>query len=188
MNAGPKWSLRNGSQYRRLCARAGCGAPASVTLRFQPTQRQAWLVALDEHASRTQGDLCNRHAAALVLPRGWELHDERGRSAASSVVSGTVDTTPASKNARTARAPRARVRRTPGTAEVAPAGQVRGVDATVPSSADDQPSVADRGGSGRTGGVPFGSSDDGDVEEALSVTLDARTPLLRRAFRNAKPL
>jgi len=26
------------------------------------------------------------------------------------------------------------------------------------------------------------------VEEALGVILDARTPLLRRAFRNAKPL
>ena len=28
MSSGAKWSRRNGSQYRRLCARAGCGAPA----------------------------------------------------------------------------------------------------------------------------------------------------------------
>ena len=77
MNSGPKWSLRNGAQYQRLCARAGCGAAAVATLRFQSTQRQAWLVELDVNASRTQGDLCQRHAAALVLPRGWELHDER---------------------------------------------------------------------------------------------------------------
>src|SRR4051812_1975944 len=77
MNSGPKWSLRNGAQYRRLCARPGCGAAAVATLRFQSTQRQAWLVELDVNASRTQGDLCQRHAAALVLPRGWELHDER---------------------------------------------------------------------------------------------------------------
>src|SRR4051812_9010153 len=82
MNSGPKWSLRNGAQYRRLCARPGCGAAAVATLRFQSTQRQAWLVELDDSAARTQGDLCQRHAAALVLPRGWELHDERPFAAA----------------------------------------------------------------------------------------------------------
>src|SRR5579864_7124990 len=72
----PSWS-RYGSTQRRVCARAGCNAPAVATLRFQPTERQAWLAELDESAARTQGDLCRRHAAALVLPRGWELHDER---------------------------------------------------------------------------------------------------------------
>jgi hypothetical protein len=188
MNAGPKWSLRNGSPYRRLCARAGCGAPASVTLRFQPTERQAWLVELDEHAARTQGDLCNRHAAALVLPRGWELHDERDLRAAPSVVSGTVDPTPPSTNANTGRARRARVRRQGATAEqAAGTGAPRRLEGVVPASPDDQGTAADAGGSGRAVGA-FGSSDDGDVEEALGVILDARTPLLRRAFRNAKPL
>jgi hypothetical protein len=60
-----------------LCARPGCGAAAAATLRFQPTQREAWLVELDDTSPRTEGDLCARHAAALVLPRGWQLHDER---------------------------------------------------------------------------------------------------------------
>jgi hypothetical protein len=46
-------------------------------LRFQPTRRVAWLVDLDDQRARTEGDLCDRHAAALVLPRGWALHDER---------------------------------------------------------------------------------------------------------------
>src|SRR5258708_26788976 len=72
----PSWS-RYGSRLRRLCARVGCSAPAVATLRFEPTERLAWLAELDESAARTQGDLCQRHAAALVLPRGWELHDER---------------------------------------------------------------------------------------------------------------
>src|SRR5436190_6718601 len=72
----PAWS-RYGSRLRRICARAGCNAPAVATLRFEPTERLAWLAELDESAARTQGDLCQRHAAALVLPRGWELHDER---------------------------------------------------------------------------------------------------------------
>lgn len=44
-----------------------------------PTQREAWLVDLDDAGARTEGDLCNRHATALVLPRGWALHDERTR-------------------------------------------------------------------------------------------------------------
>jgi len=189
MNSGPKWSLRNGSQYQRLCARAGCGAPASVTLRFQPTQRQAWLVELDEYAARTQGDLCHRHAATLVLPRGWELHDERGLGAAPSVVSGTVDTTSVSKNAKATRARRARVRAKAATTEATSgAGQVRRLDAEAPSTADDHGPVDGNDEAGRTVGAPFGSRDDGDVEEALGVILDARTPLLRRAFRNAKPL
>src|SRR5256885_1633080 len=72
----PSWS-RYGSRLRRLCARAGCNAPAVATLRFEPTERLAWLAELDQSAARTQGDLCQRPAAALVLPRGWELHDER---------------------------------------------------------------------------------------------------------------
>jgi hypothetical protein len=46
-------------------------------LRFQPTRREAWLVDLDDQRARTEGDLCDRHAAGLVLPRGWELHDQR---------------------------------------------------------------------------------------------------------------
>src|SRR5690349_14478246 len=74
--SAPSWS-RYGSRLRRVCARAGCNAPAVATLRFEPTERLAWLAELDESAARTQGDLCQRHAAALVLPRGWELRDER---------------------------------------------------------------------------------------------------------------
>src|SRR3954454_546362 len=76
MTTGSNWVQHSGSRQRRLCARPGCGAPAAATLRFQPTQREAWLVALEEDAARTEGDLCARHAAGLVLPRGWELHND----------------------------------------------------------------------------------------------------------------
>ena len=75
MNSGPNWARRYGPNHRRLCARPGCGAPAAATLRFQPTQREAWLVELEDDAARTEGDLCARHAAGLVLPRGWQLHN-----------------------------------------------------------------------------------------------------------------
>jgi len=136
MNAHPSWS-----RYRsqRLCARAGCNAPAVATLRFQSTERQAWLAELDESAARTQGDLCQRHAAALVLPRGWELHDERGSAPAA--------------------AP----------AEPEPADEDVGAD----------------GNRSRSVPAQFGSNDDG-VDDALDAILDARTPLLQRAFRNAR--
>ena len=80
MIPGTKWARRHSAYTRRACARPGCGTPAAATLRFLPTQREAWLVDLDDAAARTEGDLCARHAAALVLPRGWQLHDERSGS------------------------------------------------------------------------------------------------------------
>ncbi|MGO9876747.1 MAG: DUF3499 family protein [Acidimicrobiia bacterium] len=188
MNSGPKWSLRNGSQYRRLCARAGCGSPASVTLRFQPTQRQAWLVELDEHAARTQGDLCNRHAAALVLPRGWELHDERAVRGRTAGATGNADRATAATNGNADRAGRTRARPTTATADPMHDSRPqldldRRVD--VPADVDDAVGTDDL--SDHAPGAPFGSRDDDEVEAALGAVLDAQTPLLRRAFRNAKP-
>src|SRR6266487_4223829 len=72
----PSWS-RYGSRLRRLCARAGCNAPAVATLRFEPTERLAWLAELDESAARTQGDLCQRHAAPRVASDDAQLIDAR---------------------------------------------------------------------------------------------------------------
>jgi hypothetical protein len=77
MNARSNFARNYRSNDRRLCARPGCGAPATATLRFQSTAREAWLVVIDESAPRTEGDLCAPHAEALVLPRGWALRDER---------------------------------------------------------------------------------------------------------------
>jgi hypothetical protein len=77
MIPGPNWARRYRVSHRRRCARAGCSAPAAATLRFPSTQREAWLRDIDPDASRSQGDLCSRHADAVRLPRGWQLHDER---------------------------------------------------------------------------------------------------------------
>ena len=202
---------------------AGCGAPASVTLRFQPTERQAWLVELDEHAARTQGDLCNRHAAALVLPRGWELHDERAMSGPTPLVAAAADEAVASPNGNGKVVRRVARRKTP--AEAAPeASRLPGLDpapagrtaAAVEAAALEGAPVAEEvpvveevalveevgeeaavtqeqaaEGDVVAGGsvaVQFGTTEDDDVEQALGEILDARTPLLQRAFRNAKPL
>jgi hypothetical protein len=169
------WSERQGLHFRRLCARPGCGAAATATLRFQPTLRQAWLVDLEESAARTQGDLCRRHAAALVLPRGWELHDQR--------TSGPrLVEDPSTGNGSPARRVRVRRRAAERVREPAP-DQLPGFE----------PVVANGNGEATTKrAVPaqFGANDPDDSEvddEALNTILDARTPLLQRAFRNAKP-
>jgi hypothetical protein len=122
MVSGPNWARRYGVEHRRLCARRGCDAPAVATLRFQPTQRSAWLVDVDATASHSERDLCTRHATALILPTGWQLFDRRRASA--------------------------------------PAGE------EAPEPEPEQPQVAG---------------------EPLIDVLDARTPLLQRAFRNVWP-
>jgi hypothetical protein len=229
MIPGPNWARRYGTHHGRLCARPGCGSPAAATLRFQPTQREAWLVDLDADAPRAEGDLCARHAAALVLPRGWELHDERAVPAVPAVA--TADVTPL----RRVRRPRPAVARTarrrtlrpelvqlPGmlaepepapapepepdlaqsAPEVEPAIEAvvappeleieilveidadAGVDDSESEPEQPAPEVEDA----RLARIPpqLGATevpDDGELADVL----DAQTPLLQRAFRNALP-
>jgi hypothetical protein len=208
----PSWS-RYGSRLRRLCARAGCNSPAVATLRFEPTERLAWLAELDESAARTQGDLCQRHAAALVLPRGWELHDERiavppvASDDAQPVDARLVEVEEA--EAPVADAAPAEIgadARVPVAVEVAepiegaeelieavePPAEVEAVEAVEPpGEVEPEPAVAANGNGTRAVPAQFGATDDEAVDEAvtdeLDTILDARTPLLQRAFRNARP-
>ena len=185
MTSSGSWTQRQGLHFRRLCARPGCGTPATATLRFQSTLRQAWLVDLDETAARSQGDLCRRHAAALVLPRGWELHDQRTDRPR------LVEKPPAEPE-RGAAPRRVRVRRRPAAGDperapsrlpgfepvVVPNGNAPVADAEDAEDADEAVDVDD---------VTEVDEDATTFDtEALSTILDARTPLLRRAFRNAQ--
>lgn len=77
MNARPSWARRFRPVAERTCARPGCAAPAHATLRFTPTGRAARLVPVDPERGASRGDLCEHHAQTVVLPRGWQLHDER---------------------------------------------------------------------------------------------------------------
>jgi hypothetical protein len=152
-------------------------------LRFQSTERRAWLAELDDTAARTQGDLCQRHASALVLPRGWELHDERPFAAAGSAAP-PREPTPIEPAAGAATV-----------TVIEPAEVVEEVDvaeATEPvasrpdepaAESDSEPATAN----GNRAGPVIGAQDDDAVEEALDSILDARTPLLQRAFRNSRP-
>jgi hypothetical protein len=179
MNSGPNWARRYGPN-RRLCARPGCGAPAAATLRFQPTQREAWLVALDDDAARTEGDLCARHAAGLVLPRGWELHN-----ALAAPPTTAPEPSPAVKTPRRARGTsiaRARRRRTTSAAVELPG--LAAVSDIEPDA--DGTGTRDPSGETRRAGperAPLVAATP-EASEALARTLDVRTPLLRRAFSN----
>jgi hypothetical protein len=184
MNSGPNWARRYGPT-RRLCARPGCGAPAAATLRFQPTQREAWLVELDDAAARTEGDLCARHAAGLVLPRGWQLHN-----ALTVELTLPADAPPAAarspRRARSSSVARARSRRTasasvelPGLAAVPDAD--RDANDNVDSRRVDAAAQMD---TPIPAGAPLVAPATNEASEALAQTLDVRTPLLRRAFSN----
>jgi hypothetical protein len=173
MISGPNWARRYGPNHRRLCARPGCGAPAAATLRFQPTQREAWLVALDE--ARTEGDLCARHAAGLVLPRGWQLHNDLApdRDEARSPA-------PPVRRARSTAIARSQRRPTATSAVELPG---LGVVADSPRPARPAPAVP----AVPTEPAPLVAEPTPETSEALAETLDAQTPLLRRAFNNVRP-
>jgi hypothetical protein len=159
------WARRFRVDEQRLCARPGCGEPAVATLRFQPTQRAAWLIDVDQSVAHSERDLCARHATALVLPRGWELYDGRAGAIADDVVTPDVPAV---------RRPAMRARRP----DVAP----------VPDAVDDPEPRAE------ADAEPGPDQPEPEPEqphvagEALSDVLDARTPLLRRAFQNLWPL
>jgi hypothetical protein len=195
MIPGPNWARRYGTQHRRHCARPGCGSPAAATLRFQPTQREAWLVDLDDDAARGEGDLCARHASALVLPRGWELHDER-----SAPVHAAAPVTPM-RRTRTRPARPARRRTSdrdtlalPGLAPVAEPPATGTEDAPQPPpSASPVPAPIEEAEAPVSVEPPprilpqLGQGAEPAPKDELTEVLDANTPLLQRAFRNTKP-
>ena len=84
MTSGPTWARRYTMQSPRLCARPGCQSPAEATLRFHSTRREARLVDVDD-GRPSSGDLCERHACVLTLPRGWRLCDHRNLTVADAI-------------------------------------------------------------------------------------------------------
>ena len=173
MIPGPNWGQRYGAHGNRRCARPGCGARAAATLRFQPTQREAWLVDLDEESVRTEGDLCARHAAALTLPRGWQLHDERTHS-----VEAAQSAPPRPRKARVKR--KLKVVRAP-----APPPQPELFAAPEPEpEPGPQPEPEPEADSESESDV---AAEPEVIGEKLAEVLDAHSPLLKRAFQNLNP-
>ena len=62
---------------RRSCARPACGGLATATLSYDYANATVWLEALAAEAHPMVHDLCDRHAARLSVPQGWELVDRR---------------------------------------------------------------------------------------------------------------
>lgn len=204
MNAGLNWSRRYGPGPRRQCARPGCGSPAAATLRFQPTRREAWLVDLDADAPRSEGDLCARHAAGLVLPRGWELHRDLTVDLDALRGTGIAQEAPplAARRTRTTSIARARRRRSarggmplPGLSSVDdptgdPGDEAASADAGAEVDAEVEVEVeveieevpADTAPAPAPGPIAPAATSEAGAE--LAERLDAQTPLLRRAFSN----
>lgn len=61
----------------RQCARPGCGSAASATLVYDYRQRTACLDVLAHEPHPMAYDMCNMHADAFTVPRGWGLEDRR---------------------------------------------------------------------------------------------------------------
>ncbi len=185
MIPGTKWARRYGAFTRRTCARPGCGVPAAATLRFLPTQREAWLVDLDDAAARTEGDLCARHAAALVLPRGWQLHDERSPSQTPLPEPTSPPPRPRTRSrARSTRTalipvrdpqPQLDLEETPERVAAQTERDPEPVAAAEPAP-EPEPEPKEPRPEPRVAG------------EVLTDVLDARTPLLKRAFQNVWPI
>lgn len=62
---------------RRRCARPGCAEPATVTLSYHYGDATVWLEPLAAEGHPMTHDLCDRHAARTVPPRGWQMVDRR---------------------------------------------------------------------------------------------------------------
>jgi hypothetical protein len=141
------------------CSRLGCAEAATALFAFDARECLVWIDPLDEGA-RGAGVLCDQHADHMSPPRGWNLLDRR--SAESRLWIGRAAPDPAPLPPRTRRA-------TPPT-------RPRSVR-TTPS-----PRLPFEATPARTGWSPH----DRPGPE-LEHVLDARTPLLARAFEAARP-
>jgi hypothetical protein len=61
----------------RHCARPGCNAEANATLTYDYGNGAAWVDRLSDEPHPMTHDMCERHADALSVPRGWRLEDRR---------------------------------------------------------------------------------------------------------------
>ena len=61
----------------RRCARPDCHGLATVTLSYDYPASTVWLDVLSDDDHPMTHDMCDRHADALSVPRGWQLRDRR---------------------------------------------------------------------------------------------------------------
>jgi hypothetical protein len=144
----------------RICARSDCSSPAAAILAYDRTTQTAYLYAVDDPATRTPGDLCERHLSRFVVPRSWQLVDRRVGAAA-----------PPAATAKARETDRAPTRRKwaaagPSLFDTPVSDVVTTAVPVTPEAAPSDPVWMPR----------FGP------DSELDDVLDAKTPLLRRAF------
>jgi Protein of unknown function (DUF3499) len=162
----------------RICARSGCSSPATAILTYDRTTQTAYLYGVDDPSSRTPGDLCERHLSRFVVPRSWQLVDRR-------VDAATVEAAPAFRAVpapKPPREPKPRVAKprtakphAPTTRKWADVGPSL-FDAPASEAVAPAPAIAEPAASDPVWMPRFGP------DSELEGVLDAKTPLLRRAF------
>lgn len=61
----------------RLCERPGCSEPGAAAYGMLPEDLLFWIAPLRDAPAGDHNLLCQRHADAMVVPRGWTLDDRR---------------------------------------------------------------------------------------------------------------
>jgi hypothetical protein len=175
----------------RRCERPGCGERASVAYGFDAGRQLVWLATLAEDGPAA-GALCRRHAASMALPKGWWL-DDRRVEVPTLFEPPVPPAPPRERDAPHARRPRRRAEpdettlpllapiepeamvtpRPPDVAGPVPVAPAAVTEVIVESLLADDPAEP---------WMPsFDTSDD------LGGILDAKTPLLARAFGRTRP-
>jgi hypothetical protein len=175
----------------RLCERPACSEPAAVAYGFDASRAFMWLGPLDDQPSPARGVLCKRHADAMVVPRGWSL-DDRREPAPQLFRPAGADPTPI--HAARPRRPRRPAAGTPDDTveqlafDEAPASAItHGVADDIAEEVTVAELVATEGRPGpptdpdATVAMPW--RPDFDAADDLGGLLEARGPLLSRAFR-----
>jgi hypothetical protein len=153
------------------CSRLGCDKPAAAVFAFDARECLVWLDPIGDDG-RGAGMLCDLHADRMAPPRGWNLLDRRraesrlwiGRAAVGAAV-----TAPPRRHERPARS---RPLAAPGPRLPFDAPAAR--ETTPPVRASE---------AARTSWSPHDRPGP-DLDQVL----DARTPLLARAFEAARPV
>lgn len=149
----------------RLCERPGCSEPGAAAYGMFPEDLLFWIAPLHDAPVDDHNVLCQRHADAMVVPRGWTLDDRR-----EPIPRLFMPQRPEPAAETSARASRRRPKPDP-----TEAGEQLQIDGTgeIPRPTDSVP------------GEPASSAwrPSFDEDDDLDGLLEVRSPLLARAFR-----